>query len=129
MKLLLDTHVMLWWLRDDPKLGPRSRAAIAQSGAHLIVSIASFWEFSIKFRKGKFAEQGSALIAEAVSQGLEVMEISSAHLQALEKLEMVAGHNDPFDHLILAQTIAENATLVTSDRQLQGYRVKIWQSQ
>ena len=128
MKLLLDTHVMLWWLRDDPKLGPRSRADIAQSGARLMVSIASFWEFSIKFRKRKFEELGSTLVAEATAQGLEVMEISPAHLRALESLPQIAGHNDPFDHLILAQTIAENATLVTSDHQLKSYNVKIWQN-
>jgi PIN domain nuclease of toxin-antitoxin system len=127
VKFLLDTHVMLWWLRDDPKLGPRSRADIAESGAHLMVSIASFWEFSIKFRKGKFEELGSTLVAEAASQGLEVLAITPPHLRALESLPHVEGHNDPFDHLILAQALAEDATLVTSDRLMRGYDIKIWQ--
>lgn len=125
MKLLLDTHIMLWWLRDSPKLGPRTRAAIAQSDSRLLASVASFWEISIKGRKGQFDEPGSSLFAEAMAQNIEVVGVNPEHLHALEKLPLDRTHNDPFDHLILAQAIVERALLVTSDRELLKYDVPV----
>ena len=123
MKLLLDTHILLWWLRDNPKLGPRTRAVIAQSESRLLVSVASFWEISIKARKGQFDDPGSSLWVDAVAQGIEVVGINSQHLEAMERLPNERAHGDPFDHLILAQTIVEGALLVTSDRDLLKYDV------
>jgi PIN domain nuclease of toxin-antitoxin system len=123
MRLLLDTHVLLWWLRDNPKLGPRSRAAIAAPGVELLVSIASFWEMSIKARNGKSDEPGSTLWNDAIAQGVTVLSLNSEHLRALEVLRQVVKHNDPFDHLILAQAKAERALLVTSDRLMRQYDV------
>lgn len=123
MRLLLDTHVMLWWLRDNPKLGSRSKALIADPRAELMVSIASFWEFSIKSRVGKFPERGSALLHEAEEGNIEIVSVRQAHLRALESLEVRSDHKDPFDHLILAQAVAESAMLVTSDRKMRGYGV------
>lgn len=123
MKLLLDTHVLLWWLRDNPKLGPRSRKAISAPGVELLVSVASFWEMSIKARSGKSNEPGSSLWNDATAQGVKVLSLNSAHLRALESLRQIAKHNDPFDHLILAQAQAERALLVTSDRLMKQYDV------
>lgn len=123
MKLLLDTHVLLWWLRGDPKLGARTREAIADPRAELIVSIASFWELSIKARIGKFPESGSFLIGEAESRGVEVLQVKPHHLAQLERLERIAGHNDPFDHVIIAQARAENAALITADKQMRAYGI------
>lgn len=122
MRLLLDTHVMLWWLRDNPKLGARSRAAISDRSTRPEVSIASFWELSIKARKRGSGDIGSNLIEEATAAGLGILEIRRTHLLALEQLEWVAGHNDPFDHLILAQAIAEGVALMTSDKDMKQYR-------
>ena len=123
MKLLLDTHILLWWLRDNPKLGTQARAMIADPRAETMVSIASFWELSIKARIGKFDALGSSLIDEALRAGFAVLQVQSNHLSALEQLERVPNHNDPFDHLIVAQAMAESATLITNDKQLQRYRV------
>lgn len=125
MKLLLDTHIMLWWLRDNPKLGPRTRSVIARSDSRLLVSVASFWEISIKARKGQFDEPGSSLFTDAIAQGIEVVGVNSQHLEALERLPNDRVHDDPFDHLILAQTIVEGAFLVTSDRDLLKYDVPV----
>ena len=124
MKLLLDTHVMLWWLTDNPRLGPRTRAVIAEGRAELLVSVASFWELSIKTRLGKFASPGSLLFEEARQGGITVVDVRPHHLVALERIVAKPKHNDPFDHLILAQTIAEDAMLVTSDRDLLAYDVR-----
>ena len=125
MKLLLDSHVLLWWLRDHPKLGWRTRDAIADRRNDLVVSIASFWEFSIKYRIGKENERGTALLAETISAGIEVLQIRSGHLLALEVLERMPGHNDPFDHIILAQARAEEVLLVTADKKLLSYDVPV----
>ncbi len=123
MRMLLDTHVMIRWLRDNPRLGMRTRAAIADPRAELLVSIASFWELSIKTQIGKWAEPGSALIGEARSAGLIVVDVAQRHLAAFEALPFIADHKDLFDHLILAQAIAEDAILVTGDRKLRAYDV------
>ena len=126
MRLLLDTHVMLWWLRDNPKLGSRSRAAIAEATVQPLVSVASFWELSIKARKFGKGELGTELVRDAAAAGLEVLGIGVHHLAALEALERVDGHGDPFDHLIVAQAISEGTLLMTSDRDLKRYPVPIF---
>ena len=124
MKLLLDTHIVLWWLRDDPRLGHRTKALIAEAQAEILVSVASFWELSIKARNGKFAEPGSVLFAEAQRAGLMPLDVCAHHLVALEGIVAQPKHQDPFDHLILAQAIAEDALLVTNDRNLRRYGVR-----
>jgi PIN domain nuclease of toxin-antitoxin system len=128
VKLLLDTHILLWWLRDNPKLGVQTRRVIADPRAEPVVSIASFWELSIKARIGKLTEFGSLLMAEATSQGFDILHLQPRHLAVLEGLAKVPGHNDPFDHLIVAQAKAENAMLITGDKQLRGYGVDCFPS-
>lgn len=128
MKLLLDTHILLWWLRDSPKLGTRTRAMIADPRIEPMVSIASFWEVSIKSRIGKISEFGSLLMAEAKSEGFTILHLEARHLAMLERLGPVSGHNDPFDHLIVAQAKAENAVLITGDKQLRNYGVDCFPS-
>lgn len=124
MKLLLDTHVLVWWLRDNPRLGSRTRALIADPRAELLVSIASFWELAIKARRKGFEYPGSVLLREARAAGLEVVAIDERHLDLLEQLEPRPGHKDPFDHLILVQAQAEEAMLITSDRKLRDYEAR-----
>ena len=124
MKLLLDTHILLWWLRDNPKLGSRTRAVISAPEAKLMVSVASLWELSIKARYGKIVEFDSMLHDEVQNQGIHVLGVDKYHLSALEKLPKIAKHSDPFDHLILAQAMAEDAVLVTSDRWMRHYPVR-----
>ena len=124
MKLLLDTQAMIWWFNDDPRLGPRARAAISDKGNTVWVSAASFWEVSIKHRIGKLDECGSGLMDEALASGFCVVPIESGHLKALESFESASGHNDPFDLIILIQARAIEAMLITSDRQMRKYDVR-----
>jgi PIN domain nuclease of toxin-antitoxin system len=123
VKLLLDTHILLWWLRDNPKLGARTRMMIADPRAEPMVSIASFCEVSIKSRIGKLNEFGSLLMAESKSEGFGVLHVQPRHLAVLERLDRIPDHNDPFDHLIVAQAKAEGAMLITGDKQLRRYGV------
>ncbi len=128
MRLFLDTHVLLWWLRDNAKLGPRTKALIAEPHSVLLVSVASFWELSIKARTGKIAVSSSVLWGEAQDSGFEIVPVRLPHLAALEAIKSTSRHNDPFDHLILAQTVAEEAMLITSDRQLLAYDVRAFRA-
>lgn len=123
MKLLLDTHVLLWWLRDDRRLSQRARAVIADSRATVLVSFASGWELSVRNRIGKIAESGASVMREAVEQGFQVLGPTADHLAALEGLPRVDGHGDPFDQLLLAQTAAEGAVLMTGDKSMTRYGV------
>jgi PIN domain nuclease of toxin-antitoxin system len=123
VRLLLDTHVLLWWLRDDPRLGRGPRALIAHVDVDVLVSAASCWEASIKARKGKIDVFGSALWRLATEEGFKTIGIEQSHLVEMEQLPKVAGHGDPFDHLLLAQAKAENAALMTADRFLGSYGV------
>ena len=124
MRLLLDTQVLLWWLKDDPKLVPPTRALIADSRNTILVSAASFWEISIKYRIGKIDKQGSAVLREVEALGFTIVPLAAEHFQRLEQLESKPGHNDPFDHLILVQATAEDAVLITSDRFPRSYGIR-----
>jgi PIN domain nuclease of toxin-antitoxin system len=123
MKLLLDTHILLWWLRDDPRLGPGARALIAAAENDVVVSVASLWEIGIKARIGKLTEQAAGVAHEARTSGFRILAIDDRHLARLESLEAAPDHNDPFDHLILAQAMAEDAVLITGDRKMRLYDV------
>ena len=124
MRLLLDTHVLIWWLRDDPRLGPKPRALIADLETEVLFSSVSCWEASVKFRVGKMDIAGSDLWRFAIGQGLRPIGLVSAHIQELDRLPRVFGHRDPFDHLLLAQAKAEEATLMTHDRALPEFGIR-----
>ena len=124
MRLLLDTHVLLWWLDDDPRLRPPVRSVIADDDHEACVSVVSFWELSIKQRKGKLRSGGVEAWNRALGQGFRILDIERPHLDALSRLPQVQGHKDPFDQLLLAQAEAENAALITADRSLAQYGVR-----
>ena len=124
MKLLLDTQSLIWWFNDDPRLGPQVRALIADRRSTVLVSSFSFWEVSIKHRIGKLDDVGSVMMGEALSSGFTIVDMSEAHLAWLEQLQPQPGHKDPFDHIILAQAVVEDAILVTSDRRLRACNVR-----
>lgn len=121
MKLLLDTHVLIWWLTDNLRLGARARAMIADSGVNVMASVASPWEMSVKCRIGKMSERGSDMMAWLERQEVAVIGLTSTHLKLIETLPLL--HRDPFDHLILAQAIDENARIMTEDSIMPRYGV------
>jgi len=124
VKLLLDTHVLLWWLRDSLRLSSGARAVIADPRVTVLVSVASGWELSIKHRLGKFAEPGSAILSEAAREGFQIVPVTQKQLSALENLPCMDNHRDPFDHLLLAQALTEDAPLMTADKLMTGYGVR-----
>ena len=125
MKLLLDTHALLWWLSDDERLGGQARDLIADPGNDVLVSAVSLWEIVVKVRIGKLdADVGK--ISDSIAQdGFTLLSITPAHLMALGSLPRYPDHRDPFDHLLIAQAITEGATFVSEDRTIPLYTVSI----
>lgn len=121
MKLLLDTHTFLWWLADDRKLSARARSAIARPSSLVYVSAVSLWEIAIKARLGKLHVENADLEAEIAENGFGELPITARHAH------QVAGvprhHNDPFDHMLVAQAQIEELTLVTFDPAFEHYAV------
>ena len=124
MRLLLDTHVLLWWLDDDPRLRASVRGVIADGQHEAFVSVVSFWELSIKQRKGKLRSGGIEAWKRSLGQGFRFLDIERPHLESLALLPQVQDHKDPFDQLLLAQAETENAALITADRALTQYGVR-----
>jgi PIN domain nuclease of toxin-antitoxin system len=123
MKLLLDTHVLIWWQDNNPRLSRGARAVLADPRHTLVVSVASFWEMSIKFRQGKLETAGSVAYRKAAEEQFQILGIDDRHLVALETLQERANHKDPFDRLLLAQALSEDIPLMTGDRLMLGYGV------
>jgi len=116
VRLLLDTHALLWWLDGDRRLSPRARRAIADPQNRILVSAASAWEITTKARLGKLpgAIAVAADVALAVeSQGFEPLDITLRHAQRAGSLSH--SHRDPFDRVLAAQSQLEHLKLVTND--------------
>lgn len=122
MRLLLDTHTLIWAMEGGTRLTPTTRDLIRSRETSVYVSVASIWELAIKAAKGKFTlpPDVSSTIAEA---GFAVLEVKLDHALAAAKLVM--HHRDPFDRMIVAQTITEGLILVTRDATLPLYGVPI----
>ena len=118
-RLLLDTHVWLWWQSDDRRLARSARAAIANA-AEAYVSAASAWEMVIKTTLGKL--RAPTDIEAAVAEGgFRELPVEFRHIAALRTLP--PHHRDPFDRLLIAQAHADRLTLVTADPALPRYGV------
>jgi len=119
VRILLDTHALLWWLDDDDRLGPRARGLIEDPGNDVLVSVASLWEMVVKLRVGKLEADIGEVAAAVRHDGFALLGMDVAHL--LELAALPAHHRDPFDHLLIAQAIAEDATFLSDDRHVPDY--------
>jgi PIN domain nuclease of toxin-antitoxin system len=121
LKLLLDTHAILWWLRDDPRLGREARRAIA--GADIVwVSTVSGWELALKIAKGRLRIVESLRVTIVADRFTE-LPLTLRHTEELERLP--PHHGDPHDRLLVAQARVESATVVTHDRAFEAYGVPV----
>jgi PIN domain nuclease of toxin-antitoxin system len=118
MRLLLDTHIMLWAMRDADELGLKARELIAQADV-VFVSAASLWEVSIKSALGKLSVDPARLQQQLLLAGFEALPITWAHAAAVHLLP--PHHRDPFDRLLIAQAMTEPLHLLTRDAALQAY--------
>lgn len=118
MKLLLDTHVLLWWLDDPAKLTSQAHQAISDPNNEVLVSSPVIWELVIKSMTGKLTIPRD--LEEVIKRSrFEHLGISYNH--ALSVLSLPSIHRDPFDRMLASQALLEQATLVTRDQQLMQY--------
>ena len=126
MRVLVDTHAMLWWLRDDERLSRRAYAVLGDGDNELLWSIASSWEIAVKLRAGKL-ELGrplERLYADLVSeQGVAVLPIGHEHCARVAVLPL--HHRDPFDRMLVAQAQLERVPVLTADPKLGAYDVEL----
>lgn len=122
MKLLLDTHIVLWWLDDEPRLSAAARRAISDPSNQVLLSAVVVWEIRIKEAIGKLA------LPENFTSALEEedflhLPITTKHAHALAKLPML--HRDPFDRMLICQAQEEGASLITADSAMGRYDVEL----
>lgn len=122
MRLLLDTHVFLWWLADDPRLDAGRRSSIADPDALVHVSAVTMWEISIKEALGRI-DVGDDFAGEIDRGGFIELLISAAHALAAGRLP--PHHGDPFDRMLVAQAREEGMTLVSQDAAMAAYDVDL----
>ncbi len=120
-KLLLDTHVFLWWRSNDPLLQGAAKSAIASADV-VFVSAATAWEAAIKAALGRL-ELPDSVESGVEDSGFEKLPITFSHAETAAALP--AHHHDPFNRMLVAQTVAERLTLVTHDRKLKTYDIPI----
>jgi len=120
-RLLLDTHLVLWWLNDDPQLPAVVVERVRSVDAEVFVSQASLWEMAIKVSIGRLQVDLAELERLIPLQGFRWLPIRNAHLLAVGNLESGGDHRDPFDRLLVCQSRTEPMLLLTADRQLQRY--------
>jgi PIN domain nuclease of toxin-antitoxin system len=126
VRLLTDTHAMLWWLRDDERLSPRARQLLGGGGNELLWSMASSWEIAVKLglRKLEIGRPLPRLFADLVSdQGVVVLPIGHDHCSLLADLPL--HHRDPFDRMLVVQAMQERVPILTADPKLSAYDVEI----
>lgn len=121
MRLLLDTHALLWWLAGE-ELAPRARAEIADPGNFVVVSAASAWEISIKKALGKLVAPDD-LARQVEVNDFVPLPIAIAHALAAEQLPR--HHADPFDRVLIAQAQIEQLTVVSRDKRFDDYDVAV----
>ena len=127
MKLLLDTHLLVWAMGEPARLGPALRELLEDPQHTLCFSVASLWELVIKAALGRegFQVQPSLLRRTLLDAGFVELPIEAAHVLAVAQLPPL--HRDPFDRLIIAQSQVEGIPVVSSDKSFDLYEVKrIW---
>jgi len=122
VKLLVDTHILLWWLADDTRLPPAAHGAISDPRNTAVVSAASIWETSIKAAIGRLRIRDSLLDA-VKADGFEFLSITARHAWTAGALPLF--HTDPFDRMLVAQAGDEELTLVSIDPAFASYEVDL----
>lgn len=118
MRILLDTHIYLWWLADSPALTQEAREII-EAAETVHVSTTSLWEAVVKIGLGKLVAKPQDLVTGIRESGFEALPVTPEHILALSNL--ADHHRDPFDRMLIAQAISEPLHLITADRVLPAY--------
>ena len=124
MKMLLDTHVVLWWVNEHEKLSDEARSLLLQDTNILYLSIVSVWEIAIKTSLGKLTDfEGGVkeFLTVAANMPIHILPVEPSYIEAIERLPFI--HRDPFDRMIVATAIMEHMAILTSDENILKYDV------
>jgi PIN domain nuclease of toxin-antitoxin system len=128
VRVLLDTHTLLWWLDGDRRLSRRARQTVADEANEVLVSAASAWEIATKVRIGKLpgaVEVAADVVGCLARQRFESLDITVLHAQRAGRLP--GTHRDPFDRMLIAQAQIEDLPIITNDEVFDGYGVtRLW---
>ncbi len=122
MRLLLDTHALIWALTNPDRLSARAREQIRAESSDVFVSMVSPWEIGIKKSRGNMSPPDD-LEAQLDQKRFALLPVSLSHTRAIESLPH--HHGDPFDRMLVAQAQVEGLTIVTADRQIARYQVAV----
>jgi PIN domain nuclease of toxin-antitoxin system len=128
LKVLLDTHVLFWWLTADANLSERAKRILSDPTTTVYVSAASAWEIATEVRIGKWPEAADLagnLVTVLAEEGFEPLAITLEHAESAGFLH--GDHKDPFDRILAAQALPDGLPLVTSDAELDQFAVRtLW---
>jgi PIN domain nuclease of toxin-antitoxin system len=128
LKLLLDTHALLWWLIDDPRLSRKAHASLKSGENVVYVSAISAYEVALKHGMGKLPEAeplAQNFVEQIEAAGFEALPLSLREAQVAGR--MTNDHRDPFDRMLIAQAILRDLTLVSNERVFDGFGVaRLW---
>jgi PIN domain nuclease of toxin-antitoxin system len=126
VKVLLDTHAFLWAITDDPQLSEKARRMFTSSDNELLLSVASVWEVLVKVQIGKLPlpkPTGDYLQRQLAKNAVRVLPIQLRHVLRLEQLP--PHHRDPFDRILIAQSLEEELPIMTADPLMKNYAVTL----
>ena len=125
MKILLDTHALIWFVEGTNKLSSKAKAEIENLNNERFVSIASLWEIAIKSSRNKLELKKTfkETIQSVIDNDIRIITIETQHLNTLLMLKY--HHGDPFDRLLIAQAITEDLTIISADKEFQAYPVRV----
>jgi PIN domain nuclease of toxin-antitoxin system len=119
---LLDTHIFLWWMEGRKKFSPKIESILKDESNQVFISVISIWEMIIKSNINKLQLPDN--LQEGIAEsGFSILQLSLSHVFGLDSLPMF--HNDPFDRILIAQTITEKLTLITSDEKIKKYNIPV----
>jgi len=126
MKYLLDTHAFLWFVLDDKRISTNAKLIIKDSKNEIFFSAASAWEMAIKIKLNRLKIKGnleSFIVEQLSANNILPLSITISHSLYTERLPQF--HKDPFDRIIIAQSIVENLQLISTDKDIRKYNVKL----
>jgi PIN domain nuclease of toxin-antitoxin system len=125
--VLLDTHVLLWWLQGGRNLSSKARAIVLDPAAKALVSAASAWEIAIKFKAGKLDAGGLVSRFHSVLDENRFVELPVSAAHAIKAGLLEGSHKDPFDRMLIAQAQVENVPIVSNDKVFDRFSVRrVW---
>jgi PIN domain nuclease of toxin-antitoxin system len=124
MRILLDTHALLWFIEGDSRLSQNAKKLIEDSENDVYVSHISFFEISIKLKIGKlqFLKSLRGIYDDAIIAGIELLDLEFEHIENYQSVPLIADHRDPFDRILIATALHENLSIITIDEKFENYK-------